>query len=391
MNRGKTVFSQIMSMLPEYEFDKCVARYKGDHRVRKFSCRDHFYVMSFAQLTQRESLRDIEYCLTAFSGRLYHCGIKHLVPRNTLAKANELRDWRIYSDLAQVLINIARPLYQDDKNFRLDLDNLVYAFDSSTISLCLTLCPWATFREHKGGVKMHTLLDIRSQIPVFVYLTDASVHDVNIMEELYIEPAAIYVMDKGYVDFFRLFNLIHQKRAYFVTRAKDNMTFKVVSENQTDQQTGVVSDQYIKLTGYKSGKDYPEKIRMVVYEDFATGVVYRFLTNNFELPAITIAELYRERWSVELFFKWIKQHLKIKSFYGTSRNAVYSQIWIAICTFLLIAIAKKKYKIEQSLYAFSQTLGLTIFEKMPVNEIFIKNVKEQTSEDYPMLFNISDF
>lgn len=254
---------------------------------------------------------------------------------------------------------------------------MVYAFDSSTISLCLSLCPWATFKEHKGGVKMHTLLDIRSQLPVFIYLTDASVHDVKVLEKLYIEPAAIYVMDKGYVEFFRLFNLIHQKRAFFVTRAKDNMVFNVVSVNQVDQQTGVVSDQYIELKGYKTSKDYPEKIRMIVYEDFATGVVYRFLTNNFELPSITISELYRERWAVELFFKWIIQHLRKKSFYGTTRNAVYSQIWIAVCTFLLIAIAKKKYHIEQSLYTFSQTLGLTLFEKMPINEIFNKNVNER--------------
>lgn len=391
MNTGKTVFAQLMTMLPEYEFDKCVARYKGNYRVRNFSCRDHFYVMSFAQLTRRESLRDIENCLTAFSAKLYHCGIKHAVPRNTLAKANELRSWQIYADFAQVLIDIARPLYRDDKDFRLDIDNLVYAFDSTTISLCLTLCPWATFREHKGGVKMHTLLDMRGQIPVFVHLTDASVHDVKAIDELYIEPAAIYVMDKGYVDFFRLFNLIHQKRAFFVTRAKDNMVYEVVSSNEVDKQTGVISDEYVSLTGYKSSREYPEKFRMVTYEDFSTGVVYRFITNNFELPSITISELYRERWNVELFFKWIKQHLKIKSFYGTTRNAVYSQIWIAICTYLLIAIAKKRMHIEQSLYTFSQTLGLTLFEKMPINEIFNKTVTERISDDYPMLFSFSDF
>ena len=391
MNTGKTVFAQLMTMLPEYEFDKCVARYKGNYRVRNFSCRDHFYVMSFAQLTRRESLRDIENCLTAFSAKLYHCGIKHAVPRNTLAKANELRSWQIYADFAQVLIDIARPLYRDDKDFRLDIDNLVYAFDSTTISLCLTLCPWATFREHKGGVKMHTLLDMRGQIPVFVHLTDASVHDVKAIDELYIEPAAIYVMDKGYVDFFRLFNLIHQKRAFFVTRAKDNMVYEVVSSNEVDKQTGVISDEYVKLTGYKSSREYPEKFRMVTYEDFSTGVVYRFITNNFELPSITISELYRERWNVELFFKWIKQHLKIKSFYGTTRNAVYSQIWIAICTYLLIAIAKKRMRIEQSLYTFSQTLGLTLFEKMPINEIFNKTYTERISDDYPMLFSFSDF
>jgi len=391
MNTGKTVFAQLMTMLPEYEFDKCVARYKGNYRVRNFSCRGHFYLMSFAQLTRRESLRDIENCLTAFSAKLYHCGIKHAVPRNTLAKANELRSWQIYADFAQVLIDIARPLYRDDKDFRLDIDNLVYAFDSTTISLCLTLCPWATFREHKGGVKMHTLLDMRGQIPVFVHLTDTSVHDVKAMDEFYIEPAAIYVMDKGYVDFFRLFNLIHQKRAFFVTRAKDNMVYEVVSSNEVDKQTGVVSDEYVRLTGYKSSREYPEKFRMVTYEDFSSGVVYRFITNNFELPSITISELYRERWNVELFFKWIKQHLKIKSFYGTTRNAVYSQIWIAICTYLLIAIAKKRMRIEQSLYTFSQTLGLTLFEKMPINEIFNKTATERISDDYPMLFSFSDF
>jgi len=347
--------------------------------------------MSFAQLTRRESLRDIENCLTAFSSKLYHCGIKHAVPRNTLARANELRNWQIYADFAQVLIGIARPLYQDDKDFRLDIDNIVYAFDSTTISLCLSLCPWATFRKYKGGVKMHTLLDIRGQIPVFVHLTDASVHDVKAMDELYIEPAAIYVMDKGYVDFFRLFNLIHQKRAFFVTRAKDNMVYEVVSSNQVDKQTGILSDEYVKLTGYKSSREYPEKFRMVTYEDFSTGLVYRFITNNFELPSITISELYRERWNVELFFKWIKQHLKIKSFYGTTRNAVYSQIWIAVCTFLLITIAKKRMRIEQSLYTFSQILGLTLFEKMPINEIFSKTATECKMDDYPMLFSFSDF
>lgn len=238
---------------------------------------------------------------------------------------------------------------------------------------------------------MHTLLDMRGQIPVFVHLTDASVHDVKALDKLYVEPAAIYVMDKGYLDFFRLFNLVHQKRAYFVTRAKDNMAYKVLGVNEVDNQTGVISDEYIKLKGYKSSKEYPEKIRMVVYEDFSTSTVYRFITNNFELPSLTISELYHERWSVELFFKWIKQHLKIKSFYGTSRNAVYSQIWIAICTYLLIAIAKKKMRIEQSLYTFSQTLGLTLFEKIPINEILNKVDATKTKSDYPMLFSPSDF
>lgn len=387
MNHGKTVFAQLMSMIPEYEFDKCVARYNGNHRIRNFTCRDHFYVMSFAQLTQRDSLRDIENCLNAVSNKLYHCGIRHAVPRNTLAKANELRNWRIYADFARVLIDIARPMYQTDNSFRLDIDNLVYAFDSSTISLCLKLCPWATFREHKGGVKMHTLLDLRCNLPVYVYLTEASIHDVRLLDKLYIEPAAIYVMDKGYVDFYRLFNLIHTKRAFFVTRAKDNMQFAVENSRSTDMDTGVISDQMIRLTGYKSSREYPEPFRMIVYEDFSTNVVYRFITNNTEFDALTISELYRERWQVELFYKWIKQHLKIKSFYGTSQNAVFCQIWIALCMYLIIAIAKKRYKIDQSLYAFSQLCGITPFEKVPLNELFSKSSISVPVDDFPNLFS----
>ena len=386
MNHGKTVFAQLMSMMPEYEFDKCVARYKGNHRVRNFTCRDHFYVMSFAQLTQRDSLRDIENCLNAVSNKLYHCGIRHAVPRNTLAKANELRNWRIYADFAGVLVDIARPMYQADNSFRLDIDNLVYAFDSSTISLCLKLCPWATFRKGKGGVKMHTLLDLRCNLPVYVYLTEASIHDVRLLDKLYIEPAAIYVMDKGYVDFYRLFNLIHEKRAFFVTRAKDNIQFTVESSMPIDLDTGVISDQMIRLTGYKSSREYPESFRMVVYEDFSTSVVYRFITNNTEFDALTIAELYRERWQVELFYKWIKQHLKIKSFYGTSQNAVFCQIWIALCMYLIIAIAKKRYKIDQSLYSFSQICGITPFEKVPLNELFSKTSISVSVDDFPNLF-----
>ena len=391
MNQGKTVFAQLMSMIPEYEFDKCVDRYNGNHRVRQFTCRDHFYVMSFAQLTQRDSLRDIENCLKAVSGKLYHCGIKHAVPRNTLAKANELRDWRIYADFARVLIDIARPMYQRDNNFRLDIDNLVYAFDSSTISLCLKLCPWATFRENKGGIKMHTLLDLRCNLPVFVYLSEASVHDVNILDKLYIEPAAIYVIDLGYLDFFRMFNLIHKKRAFFVSRAKDNMQYVVESSNSIDNQTGVVSDELIRLTGYKSKKHYPEPIRMVTYEDYATSVVYRFITNNTEFDPLTISELYRERWQVELFFKWIKQHLRIKSFYGTSQNAVFCQIWIALCMFLILAIAKKRWKIDQTLYSFSQICGITPFEKVPLNELFSRSSTIVPIDDTPNLFSDNNF
>jgi len=302
MNSGKTVFAQLMSVIPEYEFDKCVFRYNGNQRVRNFTCRDHFYVMCFAQLTKQDSLRDIENCLKAVSSKLYHCGIRHAVPRNTLAKVNELRNWRIYADFAGVLVNIARPLFQDDDNFRLDIDNLVYAFDSSTISLCLKLCPWATFRENKGGVKMHTLLDLRGNLSVFVRLTEASIHDVNILDELYIEPATIYVVDKAYVDFFRLFNRINGQKAFFVTVAKDNMQFEIVGSEPTDIQSGVISDEMIRLTGPKSSKHYPEPLRMVTYEDYATNEVYRFITNNTMLDPLTISELYRERWQVELFF-----------------------------------------------------------------------------------------
>lgn len=322
MNKGKTIFSQIMSLIQERDFNTCVARYKGNYRIRNFSCRDQFLVMSYAQLTNRGSLRDIENCLTALSTRLYHCGISYAVPRNTLAKANEIRDWRIYSDYAQTLIKRVRPLYAKD-TFRLDLDNMVYAFDSSTISLCLKLCPWAKFRKNKGGIKMHTLLDLRGNLPVSVYLTEASVHDVKALDKLYIEPSAIYLMDKGYVDFYRLFRLIHEQNAFFVTRAKDNMIFEIVSSNDVDKETGVIADESIKLIGLKTSKWYPEEIRMVTYEDYATGNVYRFLTNNEEYEALTISELYRERWNVELFFKWIKQHLHIKSFYGNSENAIY--------------------------------------------------------------------
>lgn len=334
MNKGKTIFSQIMSLIPERDFKTCVDRYKGNYRARNFSCKDQFLVMSYAQLTGRDSLRDIENCLTALSSKLYHCGISYAVPRNTLAKANEKRDWHIYKDFADVLLKKVRPLYVKDK-FRLDLDNMVYAFDSSTISLCLKLCPWAKYRKNKGGIKMHTLVDLRGNLPVSVYLTSASVNDVKVLDDLYIEPSAIYLMDRGYVDFNRLFKLITKKNAFFVTRAKDNMLFEVVSEAEVDKSTGIISDERIKLTGLYTAKWYPEELRMVTYEDYATSKVYRFLTNNMEYEALTISELYRERWNVELYFKWIKQHLHIKSFYGTSENAIYLQIWIAILTIAL--------------------------------------------------------
>jgi hypothetical protein len=370
MHIGKTVFAQLMMFMPDHEFQKCVDHYNGDYRVRSFSCREHFLVMSFAQLAGRESLRDIENCLTAFSSKLYHSGIKHPVSKSTLADANEKRDWRIYADFGQVLIKKARPLYFDDKDFRLDMDNMVYAFDSTTIDLCLSLYPWAKFHHQKGAVKMHTLLDLRGSIPIFVDITEGAVHDINSLDKMPVEPGSYYIMDKGYVDFYRLYTLIHQCKAFFVSRAKDNIKYEAISFSEVDKTAGIISDQIVRLTGYKSSRIYPEEFRLVVYEDYETSVVYSFMTNDFNLPALTIAELYRERWKIELFFKWIKQHLQIKAFYGTSPNAVYCQIWIAICTYLLIAIAKKKLDLAISLYTFAQTMGLTLFEKTPIKELF---------------------
>jgi len=345
-------------------------------------------VMGFAQLTYRESLRDIESCLTAFSNKLYHSGIKQPVPKSTLAEANESRDWRIYADYAQVLIKEARHLYEKDNEFKLDVKNMVYALDSSTIDLCLSLFPWAKFRKNKGAVKMHTLLDLRGSIPTFVHLTDGLCHDVNVMEHIVVEPGAIYVMDKGYVDFFRFYTIIHEQRAFFVTRAKDNMAARRVYSRKVDKTTGLKYDQSIKLTGFYIKKDYPDYLRRIKYQDAETGKIYVFLTNNLELPAFTIAQLYKERWKIELFFKWIKQHLRIKAFYGTSRNAVYTQIWIAICMYLLVSIVKKKMKLEPPLYTLLQIFSLTLFEKMPINELFINTNYNLTSPNSSNQLNI---
>lgn len=390
MNTGKTVFAQIMSFLPDYEFNKCVDKYKGNHRVRSFTCKEHFYVMGFAQLTYRESLRDIESCLMAFCSKLYHSGIKQPVSRSTLAEANENRDWRIYADFAQVLIREARRLYKQDNEFALDID-MVYALDSSTIDLCLSLFPWAKFRKAKGAVKMHTLLDLRGSIPTFVHLTDGLCHDVNVLDHIVIEPGAIYVMDKGYVDYFRFYSLIHQQRGFFVTRAKDNMAARRVYSRKVDKTTGLKYDQSVKLTGFYIKKDYPDYLRRIKYQDEETGKIYVFLTNNFELSALLIAQLYKERWKIELFFKWIKQHLRIKSFYGTSRNAVYCQIWIAICMYLLVAILKKRLKLEHSLYTLLQIFSLTLFEKLTINELFTNSIYKPISSDNSNQLSIWDF
>ena len=372
MNQGKTVFAQLMSFLPVYEFDKCVRRYNGNYRVRTFTCREHFYVMSFSQLTYRESLRDIEACLTALSGKLYHCGIKQPVSKSTLAEANESRDWRIYADFAQILIKEARRLYKTDNEFLLDIDNMAYALDSTTIYLCLALFPWARFRKAKGAIKMHTLLDLRGSVPTFIEITDGLCHDVNVLDLITVEPGAIYVMDMGYIDYERLYK-IHQQQAFFVTRAKSNMACKRLYSRAVDKTTGLRCDQSVRLTGYYAKKDYPELIRRVKFFDEETDKTYVFLTNNFELDALIIAQLYKERWKIELFFKWIKQHLRIKSFFGTSRNAVFCQVWIAISVYLLVAIIKKKLLVEHNLYTLLQIFSLSLFEKVPINELLTKN------------------
>ena len=340
--------------------------------------------MCLAQYADKNSLRDIEASLNALAvtHKLYHCGISYAVPRNTLAKANELRDWHIYAELGQVLIKKVRPLYAKD-SFRLDIDNMVYAFDSSTIALCLKLCPWAEYKEDCGAMKMHTLLNLRGSISTFIWMTEGKVNDMNGLDVLPVEAGAYYLMNKGYLDFWRLYYLFHLRQAYFVTRAKDNMHFEVMEERKVDMHAGLISDQSIRLTGQLVSKDYPEMMRMVVYEDFATNNVYRFLTNNFIIDALTVAELYRERWQIEPFFKWIKQHLHVKSFFGTTKNAVFAQIWIAVCNYLQLVIAKKMFHIEQNLYIFSQAIGLVLYEKIPVSELFkrIDNSKLEPEND----------
>ena len=383
MNQGKTVFAQIMSLVPRYEFDKCVKRYNGNRHAIEFNCRDQFMVMSFAQFTNQISLRSIDATLLALSSKLYSSGIKH-IQRSTLAHINETKDWRIYHDFAQVLIALARDLYRDEPS-RVDVDGIIYAFDSSTIKLCLQLCPWARLHHDKGGVKMHTLLDLSGAIPTFIYLTEAAVHDSKAMSIIPVDPGSYYLMDKGYVDFKQLFNHFHRQLAFFVTRAKDNMKYEVVEENPVDSSTGVISDFIIRLTGQNTSKWYPETIRMVVYEDYATNNVYRFLTNDFKHSYLTIAELYRERWKVECFFKWIKQHLHIKSFYGTSRNAVYTQIWIAICDYLLLNIAKKRFHVNQDLYILTAAVGTVLFERKPLGELFVKTEQSKNNSEFGQL------
>ena len=364
MNLGRSVFSQLMDQLPCYEFQKCVARYRGDYQQKKFSCWDQFLAMAFAQLTYRESLRDIEACLRSMSGKLYHMGFRSRVARSTLADANESRDWRIYADFAQVLIGIARPLYARDP-IGVDLDQSLYALDSTTIDLCLTLFPWAKFRRHKAAVKMHTLLDLHGNIPTFISITDGKTHDVNILDEFGPEPGAFYVMDRAYVDFERLF-VFTLCSSFFVVRTKRNVVLQRRYSHTVDKSSGVRSDQTVILTAIKSAKAYPDPLRRVSYFDAQTNKRLQFLTNNFALPALTIAEIYRSRWQVELFFKWIKQHLRIKKFYGASENALKTQIWIAVSVYVLVAIVRKRLGLEASLYQILQILSVTLFEKTPI-------------------------
>lgn len=364
MNLGQTVFSQLMEHLPHKEFQKCAARYSGDYNLKSFSCWNQFLAMAFAQLTYRESLRDIEACLRSLQSKLYHMGFRSKVSRSTLADANELRDWRIYADFAQVLIRIARPLYADDP-LGVELDQNLYALDSTTIDLCLSLFPWARFRRHKAAVKMHTLLDLHGSIPTFIRITEGKTHDVNVLDEFIPEAGSFYVMDRGYIDFERLFRFTLCS-AFFVVRSKENILLQRRYSHPVDRSSGVRSDQTVILTAIESAKVYPDALRRVTYFDLENERRLKFLTNNFSLPALTIANIYKSRWMVELFFKFIKQHLRIKSFYGTSENAVKTQIWIAVSTYVLVAIVRKRLQLEASFYQILQILSLTLFEKMPI-------------------------
>jgi Domain of unknown function (DUF4372)/Transposase DDE domain len=375
MNLGRTVFSQLMEYLPSYEFQKCVNRYRGDSYLRGFSCLDQYLAMAFAQLTYRESLRDIEACLRSVGRKLYHMGLRSKVSRTTLADANERHDWRIYADFAQALIGIARPLYVDDP-IGVDLTHSFYALDSTTIDLCLSLFPWAKFRKQKGAVKMHTLLDLHGNIPTFISITDGKVHDVNILDEIDPEAGAFYVMDRGYVDFGRLYRFT-LSAAFFVVRTKSNVLLQRRYSHLVDKTTGVRSDHTVILTAIDSAKAYPEQLRRVTYLDVETRKRFKFLTNNFTLPALTIAQIYKCRWQVELFFRWIKMHLRIKAFYGTSENAVKTQIWIAVSVYVLVAIVRKRLGLEVSLYQILQILSVTLFEKTPI----LQALQAATSEN----------
>ncbi len=378
MNTGKLVFAQVMSHLPLTTFRRCVARYNGEHKVKHFTCLDQFLCMAFAQLTYRESLRDIEACLRSQSAKLYHMGFRSTVSRNTLANANAIRDWRIYADFAQSLIGIARPLYVDEP-FGVDLSDTVYALDATTIDLCLSVFPWAPFRSAKAAIKLHTLLDLRGNIPSFIHISDGKLHDVNILDQIIPEAGAFYIMDRGYLDFARLHRL-HQAGSFFVTRAKANLRFTRQYSRPTDRSAGIICDQLGTLDGFYSQQHFPTTIRRIKIKD-AEGKTLVFLTNHLDLSAQSIANLYRCRWQIELFFKWIKQHLRIKSFFGISENAVKSQIWIAVSVYVLVAILRKRLNITASLYEMLQILSLTMFERMALNQLLARIPLDTNSPD----------
>jgi len=375
MNRGKLVFAQLMQHLPLTTFRRCVTRYRGAFKVKSFSCLDQFLCMAFAQLTFRESLRDIEVCLRAQSSKLYHLGIRSAVARNTLANANAVRDWRIYADFAQSLIGIARPLYAQE-SFGVDLQETVYALDTTTIDLCLSVFPWAVFRTAKAAIKLHTLLDLRGNIPTFIHISDGKVHEVNVLDQLLPEPGAFYIMDRGFLDFERLYRF-HEAGSFFVTRGKSNLKVQRRYSHPVDRTTGLICDQSVVLTGFYSHQGFEAPLRRIRFKDPETAKTFIFLTNNFVLPAFTITELYRCRWQVELFFKWIKQHLRIKAFFGTSENAVRSQIWIAVSAYVLVAIVKKRLHLSASLYEILQILSLTMFEKIPLDQLLAQTMSDE--------------
>jgi hypothetical protein len=389
MNLGRSVFAQLIDFLPTYQFQVCVDRYQGDRYVKDFSCWDQFLCLAFAQLTYRESLRDIEACLRAQQPKLYHMGFRGQVSRNTLAHANESRDWRIYADFARVLIAIARELYRDEP-FAVELAETVYALDSTTVDLCLALFPWGKFRRHKSAVKLHTLLDLRGSIPANVYVTGGQVHDINILDQLLPEAGAFYLLDRGYLDFARLY-VFTQACAFFITRARKDQQFYRRYSRPADRSSGVRCDQTILLTGIRTAKRYPVPLRRIHYFDAEKDLRLTFLTNNFLLPALTIAQLYRARWQVELFFRWIKQHLRIKAFYGTSENAVKTQVWVAVSVYVLVAIVKKRLGLELSLYKILQILSITVFEKKPISEGFSTFSDEFTGIEPRMQLKLFEF
>jgi hypothetical protein len=379
MNVGKTVFSQLMEFLPQYEFQKCVERYQGNYKIKSFSCWDQFLCMGFAQLTYRESLRDIQVCLRGNQQKLYHMGFRGNVSRNTLAHANQVRDWRIYADFAHILIGQARILYANE-DLGVEFKQTAYALDATTIDLCLSLFPWAQFRQRKGAINLHTLMDLRGSIPTLIFVTHGKVHEVNLLDELLIEPGAIYIFDRGYLDFARLYK-IHQAGAFFIIRAKSNFRFRRLYSQKADKAKGVQADQSIELHGFYARKDYPDRFRRIRYYDAERKKRLIFLTNHFSLPAFTIAELFRCRWKIELFFKWIKQHLRIKAFYGTSENAVKTQIWIAISVYVLVAIVKKGLRVKLSLYTMLQILSVSLFEKTPILQLLSQILPEEKETD----------